>query len=200
MGKCGYVIVGSLNLAPDLIRVKSGEDWAAASRVLIELEESLPDCSRPAEAEPYHAREAAAGRCRPHLRHVPRVATPDRPVSVPALAGLLFSSLRSFPPFRHRSDVLRAGDSGLANPGRTSRVMTTPTGKRLAITVATASPRKGLTMAHHATNPTAADLDAADARLRTLEARRATAGASCSSTDKAAREKALRLNAKLRFC
>lgn len=53
-------------------------------------------------------------------------------------------------------------------------------------------------MAHHATNPTATDLDAADARLRTLEARRATAGASCSSTDKATREKALRLNAKLK--
>jgi putative DNA primase/helicase len=76
--------------------------------------------------------------------------------------------------------------------------MTTPTGKRLGITVATASPRKGTTMAHDATTPTAADLDAADARLRTLEARRATAGASCSSSDKAIREKALRLNAKLK--
>ena len=53
-------------------------------------------------------------------------------------------------------------------------------------------------MAHPATNPTAADLDAAEARLRTLEARRATAGASCSSSDKAAREKALRLNAKIK--
>ena len=75
---------------------------------------------------------------------------------------------------------------------------TTPTGKRLAFIVATASPRKGLTMAHHAANPTAADLDADEARLRTLEARRATASASCSSADKATREKALRLNAKLK--
>ena len=38
-------------------------------------------------------------------------------------------------------------------------------------------------MAHPATIPTVADLDAAEGRLRTLEARRATAGASCSSAD-----------------
>lgn len=53
-------------------------------------------------------------------------------------------------------------------------------------------------MAHDATNPPVASLDAAEARLRTLEARRATAGASCSSTEPAKREKALRLNAKLK--
>lgn len=53
-------------------------------------------------------------------------------------------------------------------------------------------------MAHYATNPTAAALDAAEIRLRTLEARRATAGALCSSSEKETREKALRLNAKIK--
>lgn len=53
-------------------------------------------------------------------------------------------------------------------------------------------------MAYPATIPTAADLDTAEARLRTLEVRRATAGAYCSSAERAAREKALRLNAKIK--